>query len=195
MDRGGGGGIHRGIGYREAYPTCMVSKWSEVCETLANLILILPRSRRMAASYSPFSLEGLVSSKRSSILPPYRSAKYELSMAALTCPMWRWPLGSGGKRVTTLPCSAPGSGISMFPASFETPKKSCATPLSATFASTHRHLVVVGGVSRLGGGGGVTVGAGGRVGGGGGGWGGWGGWLGRGGGGGGGWEVRVKGEG
>ena len=56
--------------------------------------------------------------------PSYCVAKCALSMAALTCPMWRWPDGSGGKRVTTAPIVAPLSSKSSEPASFETPKKS-----------------------------------------------------------------------
>mmetsp|Transcript_13958 Transcript_13958/g.32943 ORF Transcript_13958/g.32943 Transcript_13958/m.32943 type:complete len:252 (+) Transcript_13958:790-1545(+) len=117
----------------------IAAKWSEVWLTELGVMLSRFRSSMIASSYSPFSLLGLVSSKRSSRRPSYCVAKCALSIAALTCPMCRWPLGSGGKRVTTLPISAPGSGISMLPASLCAPKNSCATFCIGSRPSTKRH--------------------------------------------------------
>ena len=45
----------------------IASKWSEVWLMEEGVMSRLLRSLRMASSYSPFSLEGLVSSNRSSI--------------------------------------------------------------------------------------------------------------------------------
>lgn len=69
----------------------------------------------MDSSYSIFSFEGFVSSNRSSNFPPYCLAKKSLRRAALACPMWRYPEGSGGNRVTTFPWVAPGRGMSKEP--------------------------------------------------------------------------------
>lgn len=44
-----------------------------------------------------FSLRGLVSSNRRSIFPLYLSAKNRFRRAALECPMWRYPEGSGAE--------------------------------------------------------------------------------------------------
>ena len=55
-----------------------------------------------------FSFVGFVSSNRMMSLPLYALAKYWFSMAALACPIWRYPLGSGGNRVTTAPMCAFG---------------------------------------------------------------------------------------
>jgi hypothetical protein len=82
-------------------------------EVLENrlLELCLPRRefvlRGLRARARTFSLLGFVSSKRMIMRPWYMSAKYLLSSAALVCPMCRYPLGSGGKRVTTWPSTAP----------------------------------------------------------------------------------------
>src|SRR5215470_11915941 len=51
--------------------------------------------------YSCSSLIGLVSSKRKWQRPPNSWAIPELSAIALGWPRWRYPFGSGGKRVTT----------------------------------------------------------------------------------------------
>src|SRR5215213_294796 len=51
--------------------------------------------------YSCSSLIGFVSSKRRWQRPPNSSAIPKLSAIAFGCPMWRYPFGSGGKRVTT----------------------------------------------------------------------------------------------
>src|SRR5215218_268949 len=51
--------------------------------------------------YSCSSLTGLVSSKRRWQRPPNSRAIPKLSAIALGWPMWRYPFGSGGKRVTT----------------------------------------------------------------------------------------------
>src|SRR5436189_3989102 len=51
--------------------------------------------------YSCSSLIGLVSSKRRWQRPPNSSAIPKLSAIDLGWPMWRYPFGSGGKRVTT----------------------------------------------------------------------------------------------
>src|ERR1700693_2174700 len=51
--------------------------------------------------YSCSSLIGLGSSKRRWQRPPNSWAIPKLSAIALGWPMWRYPFGSGGKRVTT----------------------------------------------------------------------------------------------
>src|ERR1700759_3057141 len=51
--------------------------------------------------YSCSSLIGLVSSKRKWQRPPNSWAIPKLSAIALGWPRWRYPFGSGGKRVTT----------------------------------------------------------------------------------------------
>src|SRR5215813_5185703 len=51
--------------------------------------------------YSCSSLIGLVSSKRRWQRPPNSWAIPKLSAIALGWPRWRYPFGSGGKRVTT----------------------------------------------------------------------------------------------
>src|ERR1051326_1646702 len=51
--------------------------------------------------YSCSSLIGLVSSKRRWQRPPNSRAIPKLSAIDLGWPMWRYPFGSGGKRVTT----------------------------------------------------------------------------------------------
>src|ERR1700680_385456 len=51
--------------------------------------------------YSCSSLIGLVSSKRRWQRPPNSWAIPKLSAIDLGWPMWRYPFGSGGKRVTT----------------------------------------------------------------------------------------------
>src|SRR3954467_15156290 len=55
----------------------------------------------IASMYSCSSLIGLVSSKRRWQRPPNSWAIPKLSAIDLGWPMWRYPFGSGGKRVTT----------------------------------------------------------------------------------------------
>src|SRR5262249_53239437 len=55
----------------------------------------------IASMYSCSSLIGLVSSKRRLQCPPNSWAIPKLSAIDLGWPMWRYPFGSGGKRVTT----------------------------------------------------------------------------------------------
>src|SRR5208337_2965098 len=55
------------------------------------------------STYSTSSFSGLVSSKRRLVLPPNSSASPKSMQMALAWPMWRYPLGSGGKRVWTRP--------------------------------------------------------------------------------------------
>src|ERR1700721_3994148 len=57
----------------------------------------------MDSTYSTSSFSGLVSSKRRLVLPPNSSASPKSMQIALAWPMWRYPLGSGGKRVCTRP--------------------------------------------------------------------------------------------
>src|SRR5579859_7143413 len=57
----------------------------------------------MESTYSVSSFSGLVSSKRRLVCPPNSSASPKSRQIALACPMWRYPLGSGGKRVCTRP--------------------------------------------------------------------------------------------
>mmetsp|Transcript_15555 Transcript_15555/g.39608 ORF Transcript_15555/g.39608 Transcript_15555/m.39608 type:complete len:268 (+) Transcript_15555:1372-2175(+) len=57
----------------------------------------------MWSMYSVFSAAGLVSSKRRQHRPSYRLAMPKSTNMALAWPMWRYPFGSGGKRVMTLP--------------------------------------------------------------------------------------------
>src|SRR5919197_1017330 len=52
--------------------------------------------------YSCSSLIGFVSSKRRWQRPPNSRATPKLSAIDLGWPMWRYPFGSGGKRVTTV---------------------------------------------------------------------------------------------
>src|SRR5262249_30866712 len=60
-------------------------------------------SALMDSTYSTLSLVGLVSSKRRWQRPPNSSARPKFRQIDLAWPMWRYPLGSGGKRVTTRP--------------------------------------------------------------------------------------------
>src|SRR5712692_11653086 len=55
------------------------------------------------STYSVSSFDGFVSSKRKLVLPPNSSASPKSRQIALACPMCRYPLGSGGKRVCTRP--------------------------------------------------------------------------------------------
>src|SRR5436305_3303668 len=55
------------------------------------------------STYSVSSFSGLVSSKRRLVPPPNSSARPKSRQIALACPMCRYPLGSGGKRVHTRP--------------------------------------------------------------------------------------------
>src|SRR5216684_6367348 len=55
------------------------------------------------STYSVSSFDGFVSSKRKLVLPPNSSARPKSRQMALACPMCRYPLGSGGKRVQTRP--------------------------------------------------------------------------------------------
>src|SRR2546427_9248018 len=55
------------------------------------------------STYSVSSFDGFVSSKRRLVLPPNSSASPKSRQIALACPMCRYPLGSGGKRVCTRP--------------------------------------------------------------------------------------------
>jgi hypothetical protein len=52
------------------------------------------------------SLLGFVSSNLTIIFPLYIFAKYWFNIAAFACPICKYPLGSGGKRVTTCPSIA-----------------------------------------------------------------------------------------
>src|SRR5450756_85072 len=58
----------------------------------------------MASMYSCSSLVGFVSSKRRWQRPPNSRAIPELRQIDFAWPMWRYPFGSGGKRVTTVWC-------------------------------------------------------------------------------------------
>src|SRR5437667_4124960 len=55
------------------------------------------------STYSVSSLDGLVSSKRKLHLPPNSVANPKLMLMDLAWPTWRYPFGSGGKRVCTRP--------------------------------------------------------------------------------------------
>src|SRR3954447_24038722 len=55
----------------------------------------------MASMYSCSSLSGFVSSNRRLQCPPNSWAIPKLRAIDLAWPMWRYPFGSGGKRVTT----------------------------------------------------------------------------------------------
>src|SRR5579872_4289353 len=57
----------------------------------------------MESTYSTSSFSGLVSSKRRLVCPPNSSAYPKSMQIALACPMCRYPLGLGGKRVCTRP--------------------------------------------------------------------------------------------
>src|SRR5580704_15791028 len=57
----------------------------------------------MESTYSVSSFSGLVSSKRRLVWPPNSAARPKSRQIALAWPMWRYPLGSGGKRVCTRP--------------------------------------------------------------------------------------------
>src|SRR5689334_17522327 len=57
----------------------------------------------MESTYSCSSFSGLVSSKRRLVLPPNSAAKPKFRQIDLACPRCRYPFGSGGKRVCTLP--------------------------------------------------------------------------------------------
>src|SRR5664279_6480617 len=57
----------------------------------------------MESTYSCSSFSGLVSSKRRLVLPPTSAARPKLRQMDFAWPMCRYPLGSGGKRVCTLP--------------------------------------------------------------------------------------------
>src|SRR5512147_2743940 len=57
----------------------------------------------MESTYSRDSPLGSVSSRRRLQDPPYWAAIPKLRQTDLACPMWRYPLGSGGKRVATRP--------------------------------------------------------------------------------------------
>ena len=59
-------------------------------------------SSLIESTYSVSSLVGLVSSKRRLVFPPYFWASPKLMQMLFACPRWRYPLGSGGKRVITL---------------------------------------------------------------------------------------------
>src|SRR5437879_209486 len=58
-------------------------------------------SRMIASTYSWLSFVGFVSSNRRWQRPPNSSASPKSRAIALAWPMWRYPFGSGGKRVTT----------------------------------------------------------------------------------------------
>src|SRR5437870_2327217 len=64
-------------------------------------------SRMMPSTYSWLSFVGLVSSKRRWQRPPNSLAMPKSMAMALAWPMCRWPLGSGGNRVITLPPKRP----------------------------------------------------------------------------------------
>ncbi len=49
------------------------------------------------------SVSGLVSSSRRMQMPPKSAATPKSTTIALACPMWRYPLGSGGNLVWTRP--------------------------------------------------------------------------------------------
>src|ERR1700693_3575597 len=57
----------------------------------------------MESTYSVSSFSGLVSSKRRLVCPPNSAARPKSRQIALACPMCKYPLGSGGKRVCTRP--------------------------------------------------------------------------------------------
>ena len=54
----------------------------------------------MASMYACSSFSGFVSSNRRWQRPPNSLAMPKLSEIDFAWPMWRWPLGSGGNRVT-----------------------------------------------------------------------------------------------
>src|ERR1051325_784184 len=58
----------------------------------------------MASMYSCSSLTGLVSSNRRLQWPPNSLAMPKFRQIDFACPMCRYPLGSGGKRVTMCEC-------------------------------------------------------------------------------------------
>src|SRR5208283_3734576 len=60
-------------------------------------------SAMIESTYSCSSFSGFVSSKRRLVLPPNSAARPKLMQMDLAWPMWRYPLGSGGKRVCTRP--------------------------------------------------------------------------------------------
>src|SRR5271166_5339313 len=55
------------------------------------------------STYSVSSLEGFVSSKRRLHFPPNSLANPKFMLMDFAWPMWRYPFGSGGKRVCTRP--------------------------------------------------------------------------------------------
>ena len=57
----------------------------------------------MDSTYSSDSPLGSVSSILRLQVPPYWAAMPKLRQMDLACPIWRYPLGSGGKRVATRP--------------------------------------------------------------------------------------------
>src|ERR1051326_542455 len=57
----------------------------------------------MDSTYSVSSFSGLVSSKRRLVPPPNSSSSPKSRQMALAWPIWRYPFGSGGKRVHTRP--------------------------------------------------------------------------------------------
>src|SRR6185295_9155590 len=56
------------------------------------------------STYSCSSFSGLVSSKRRLQWPPYSRGRPKLRTIDLAWPKWRYPFGSGGKRVTIPLC-------------------------------------------------------------------------------------------
>ena len=80
----------------------------------------------MFSTYSLFSLLGLVSSNRRLHTPLYFSATPKSMQMALACPMCKYPLGSGGKRVWIRPPFFPAARSS---------STNCSTKLRLFFSS------------------------------------------------------------
>src|SRR5438477_6587918 len=57
----------------------------------------------MESTYSVSSFDGFVSSNRRLHFPPNSSASPKFKWMDLAWPIWRYPFGSGGKRVWTRP--------------------------------------------------------------------------------------------
>src|SRR6056297_972368 len=57
----------------------------------------------MESTYSTSSFSGLVSSNRRFVFPLYFWARPKFKQMDLACPICKYPLGSGGNRVQTIP--------------------------------------------------------------------------------------------
>ena len=86
----------------------------------------------MESTNSCFSLVGFVSSKRRLNLPPYSLASPAFNRMLLACPMCRYPLGSGGKRVCTVSYTPSARSLSII----------CSIKLREVFSSVFSALSV-----------------------------------------------------